>query len=44
MITGTEKYLYQLIEKSAVIIELIKNWREKFYSRCNFVKRSVKSV
>ena len=28
MVTGTKKYLYQLIEKSPVIIKLIKNWRE----------------
>ena len=29
MVTHKEKHLYQLIEKSAVIIKLIKNWREK---------------
>ena len=29
MVTHKEKHLYQLIEKSAVIIKLIKNWSEK---------------
>ena len=29
MVTCKEKHLYQLIENSAVIIKLIKNWREK---------------
>ena len=29
MVTHKENHLYQLIEKSAVIIKLIKNWSEK---------------
>ena len=29
MVTHKEKHLYQLIEKIAVIIKLIKNWSEK---------------
>ena len=29
MVTHKEKHLYQLIEKSAFIIKLIKNWSEK---------------
>ena len=34
MVTRKEKDLYQLIKKSAVIIKLIKNWREKIGQNC----------